>query len=119
MPDAITRLFKEAYDTFPPLEGKPTNDDLLAIQRTLLPLHKKLLEALVKHQATRPTTPGPPPMSNKPFPGNYCWTHGHHVSQMHTSATCGGKATGHQDMAATSNMMGGSEKNKGWNTRRT
>ncbi len=21
-PDAITRLFKEAYDTFPPLEGK-------------------------------------------------------------------------------------------------
>ncbi len=37
-PDAITRLFKEAYDTFPPLEGKPTNDDLLAIRRTLLPL---------------------------------------------------------------------------------
>ena len=37
-PNAITRLFKEAYDTFPPLEGKPTNDNLLAIQRTLLPL---------------------------------------------------------------------------------
>jgi hypothetical protein len=37
-PDAITRLFKEAYDTFPPLEGKPTDDNLLAIQRTLLPL---------------------------------------------------------------------------------
>jgi hypothetical protein len=36
--DAITRLFKEAYDTFPPLEGKPTNDDLLAIRETLLPL---------------------------------------------------------------------------------
>jgi hypothetical protein len=31
-PDAITCLFKEAYDTFPP------NDDLLAIRRTLLPL---------------------------------------------------------------------------------
>ncbi len=38
MPDAITRLFKEAYDTFPPLEGKPTDDDLLAIREMLLPL---------------------------------------------------------------------------------
>jgi hypothetical protein len=37
-PDAITRLFKEAHDTFPPLEGKPTDDNLLAIQRALLPL---------------------------------------------------------------------------------
>ncbi len=36
--DAITCLFKEAYDTFPPLEGKPTNNDLLAIRETLLPL---------------------------------------------------------------------------------
>jgi hypothetical protein len=36
--DAITRLFKEAYDTSPPLEGKPTNNDLLAIRETLLPL---------------------------------------------------------------------------------
>jgi hypothetical protein len=37
-PDAITRLFKEAYDTFPPLEGKPTDDNLLAIREMLLPL---------------------------------------------------------------------------------
>ncbi len=37
-PDAIARLFKEAYDTFPPLEGKPTDDDLLAIREMLLPL---------------------------------------------------------------------------------
>jgi hypothetical protein len=36
--DAITRLFKEAYDTFPPLKGKPTDKDLLAIRETLLPL---------------------------------------------------------------------------------
>jgi hypothetical protein len=36
--DAITCLFKEAYDTFPPLEGKPTDGDLLAIRETLLPL---------------------------------------------------------------------------------
>ena len=37
-PDAITCLFKEAYDTFPPLEGKPSDDDLLTIQEILLPL---------------------------------------------------------------------------------
>ena len=37
-PEAITHLFKEAYDTFPPLEGKPLDDDLLAIQEALLPL---------------------------------------------------------------------------------
>jgi hypothetical protein len=36
--DAITCLFKEVYYTFPPLEGKPTNDNLLAIRETLLPL---------------------------------------------------------------------------------
>jgi hypothetical protein len=38
MPDAITRLFKEAHDAFPPLKGKPSNNDLLAIRETLLPL---------------------------------------------------------------------------------
>ena len=37
-PDAITRVVKEAYNTFPPLEGKPTDDDLLAIWEALLPL---------------------------------------------------------------------------------
>ena len=37
-PDAVTLLFKEAYDVFPPLEGKPTDDDLLAIREALLPL---------------------------------------------------------------------------------
>jgi hypothetical protein len=37
-PDAITCFFKEAHDAFPPLEGKPSDDDLLAIQETLLPL---------------------------------------------------------------------------------
>ena len=37
-PDAITRLFKEAYDTFPPLDGKPLDDNLLAIRECILPL---------------------------------------------------------------------------------
>ena len=35
-PNAITLLFKEARDAFPPLEGKPTDDDLLSIWETLL-----------------------------------------------------------------------------------
>ena len=37
-PDAITLLFKEARDTFPPIEGTPTDDDLLSIRETLLPI---------------------------------------------------------------------------------
>ena len=37
-PDAITLLFKEARDAFPPLEGKPTDDELLSIRETLLPI---------------------------------------------------------------------------------
>ncbi len=79
---------------------------LTATNATLKAATKKLSEAFAKLQATRPTTPGPPPTSNKPFPGNYCWTHSHRVSQTHTSATCGGKAAGHQDLATTSNTMG-------------
>jgi hypothetical protein len=66
---------------------------LTATNAALMAANKKLLEALAKLQATSPTTPGPPPTSNKPFPGNYCWTHGHRVSQTHTSATCSGKAS--------------------------
>jgi len=72
--------------------------------------NKKLSEALAKLPAATPRTPGPPgvPRSvNKPFPGNYCWTHGHRISKLHTSATCGNKAAG------------GSDLDKGWNTRRT
>jgi hypothetical protein len=35
--DTITCLFKEAYNTPPPLKGKPTNNGLLAIRETLSP----------------------------------------------------------------------------------
>ncbi len=38
MPDTITLLFKEAQDSFPPIKGKPTDDDLLLIRETLLPI---------------------------------------------------------------------------------
>ena len=37
-PKAITLLFKEARDAFPPIEEKPTDDDLLSIRETLLPI---------------------------------------------------------------------------------
>jgi hypothetical protein len=37
-PDAITLLFKEACNSFPPIEGKPTDDNLLSIQEMLLPI---------------------------------------------------------------------------------
>jgi hypothetical protein len=35
-PNAITLLFKEARDSFPPIKGKPTDDDLTLIQEMLL-----------------------------------------------------------------------------------
>ncbi len=38
MPNAITLLFKEARDSFPPIKGKPTDDNLLSIRETLLPI---------------------------------------------------------------------------------
>jgi len=37
-PDAVTLLFKEVFDIFPPLEGKPTDNDLLSIREALLPI---------------------------------------------------------------------------------
>jgi hypothetical protein len=37
-PNAITLLFKEVRDTFPPLKGKPTDDNLMSIRETLLPI---------------------------------------------------------------------------------
>ncbi len=38
MPSTITLIFKETYDSFPPHEGKPTDDDLLSIRETILSL---------------------------------------------------------------------------------
>jgi hypothetical protein len=37
-PNAITLLFKEARDAFPPIKGKPTDDNLLSIWEILLPI---------------------------------------------------------------------------------
>jgi hypothetical protein len=38
MPNAITLLFKEAHDTFPPIKGTPTDDDLQSMHKNLLPI---------------------------------------------------------------------------------
>jgi hypothetical protein len=38
MPDAITLLFREMREAFPPFEGKPTDNNLTAIRKTLLPI---------------------------------------------------------------------------------
>jgi hypothetical protein len=37
-PDAVTLLFKEAFNIFPPFEGKPTDNYLLSIRESLLPI---------------------------------------------------------------------------------
>ena len=39
---------------------------------------------------------------------NYCWTHGHHIEDDHTSATCTMPYPGHQPAATKNNTMGGS-----------
>ena len=39
---------------------------------------------------------------------NYCWTHGHHIEDDHTSATCTMPNPGHQPAANKMNTMGGS-----------
>jgi hypothetical protein len=81
--------------------------------------NKKLSEALAKVPgAPAPGTPRLPRTVNKPKPGNYCWTHGHRISEHHTSATCSSKAAGHMDAATASNTMGGSDADKGWFTPR-
>jgi hypothetical protein len=54
-----------------------------------------------------------------PFPGDYCWAHGHCRNKHHTSATCSNKAVGHRDDATALNTMGGSTRDKGWDTART
>jgi hypothetical protein len=52
-------------------------------------------------------------LATRPFPGNYCWIHGHKVDQTNTSATCTCRALGHKEDATTANTMGGSKADKG------
>ena len=85
------------------------------------------LTATVKKLADKGGKPTPrgtsaasgPRLTKNPVPGNYCWTHGHRCSKAHSSLTCGNKAPGHKDEATSSNTMGGSEADKGWDKPRT
>jgi hypothetical protein len=56
-------------------------------------------------------------LTNKPSPGNYCWTHVHQVNQNHRSVACRNKAMRHMDDATSTNTMDGSNADKGWNSR--
>ncbi len=93
---------------------------LMATVGTLTATNKNLVDA-----ASHPRGPlaetlagGAQPMKT-PFPGNYCWTHGHRICKEHTSATCTHQAIGHRADATALNTFGGSEKDKGWSTVRT
>jgi hypothetical protein len=107
-----------ANNTTVPQQLTASNLALSSLVTTLTAANKKLAEALNKAKLISPlaATPGtlrPVQSTNMPFPGIYCWTHGHQCSQHHTSATCGNKAMGHKDDATSSNTMGGSDANKG------
>jgi hypothetical protein len=87
--------------------------------------NKKLVDAAVRAKAggTPAVTPATPARevrgTQTPFPGNYCWMHGHQCSKHHTSATCSNKAVGHCNDATASNIIGGSTRDKGWDRART
>ncbi len=81
--------------------------------------NKKLVEAAAKRVPGTPLGMGRRPGSGattKPFPGNYCWTHGYKCSKAHTSATCLYPVAGHRKDATLANIFGGSVKDKGWDT---
>jgi len=97
-----------------------SNLTLTTSNAMLTAANKKLSEALAAKRPSPAVTPGTTPgeqrPAKKPKPRNYCWTHGHRCSELHTSATCGARAPWHQVTATASNTMGGSEKDKGWDT---
>jgi hypothetical protein len=96
---------------------------LTALVTSLMAANKNLAKALACNKGGAvPVTPAAAPalpkacLVNRPFPGNYCWTHGHKVNQTHTSATCTCRAAGHKEDATTANTMGSSKADKGWNS---
>jgi hypothetical protein len=93
---------------------------LTALVTLLTAVNKILADALAWSKGGTMLGAVPAPakncLTNKPFPGNYCWAHGHRVNQAHTSATCSCKAVGHKDNATTANTMGSSKVDKGWNS---
>jgi hypothetical protein len=102
---------------------------LTALVTSLTAANKKLADALACTKSgaapvtpvtpatlvTPAAAPAPPKarLATRPFPGNYCWTHGHRINQTHTSATCTRRAPGYKEDATIANTMGGSKVDKG------
>jgi hypothetical protein len=82
---------------------------LKALVTLLTMANKKLVDALARNKdvalPAAALTTGGGCSTNKPFPWNYCWTHGYLVNQNHMSATCWNKAAGHMDDATSANTM--------------
>jgi hypothetical protein len=94
---------------------------LTASVTSLIATNKKLVDALAWNKggvapSAAPAT-GKGCLTNKLFPGNYCWTHRHWVNQNHMSATCRNKAAGHKDKVMSTTTIGSSEADKGLNSR--
>ncbi len=99
---------------------------LTASITSLTAANKKLVDALVRNKGVAaPATPATPAAAPTPtkaclatraFPGYYCCTHGHRVNQTHTSATCTCRVPGHKEDAMTTNTIGSSKADKGWNS---
>jgi hypothetical protein len=92
---------------------------LMATVGTLTATNKKLVDAASRPRGPPAGTPAGGAWPTKtPFPGNYCWMHGHCICKKHTSATTH-QAIGHCTDATASNTLVGSKKDKGWSTART
>ncbi len=92
---------------------------LTASVTLLMAANKKLADALARNKDGAAPAAAPAMekgrMTNKPFPENYCRTCGHWVNQNHTSGACENKAARHKDDVSSTNTMGGSNTDKGWN----
>ena len=101
------------------------NLELTKANAVLMATNKALVESATKAQsaanargmgATAAGTAKPP---HEPIKNGYCWSHGHKVYCNHSSATCTRPAAGHCKEATYNNTMGGSERNKGWDSAST
>ncbi len=120
--EALKNLALVASNDTTVLQKQTTaNLALTALVTLLMAANKKLADTLARSKGGVTLVAALAPekicLANKPFLGNYCWTHGHSVSQAHMSATCSCKAVGHKDNVRTANTMGSSKADKGWNSR--
>jgi hypothetical protein len=87
---------------------------LMAMVTSLTATNKKLVDVATRKGKPAVTPAGGGHATRNPFPGNYCWMHGHRISKDHMSASCTHKATGHRNDATAAKTFGSSDKDKGW-----